>query len=77
MPETMKGKKHALAKLAERREQNASRERKDNSTLPAGSPMYYDCKACGEEIAMPEGHIGPPPPLCNECQALKDCGWLE
>jgi hypothetical protein len=40
--------------------------------------MYFYCISCGHEAAaLPENYISPPPKLCAECQALKDCGWLE
>ena len=74
---TEQGKEAALKALKERKEKNRDREKVDNSKLYAGSPMYYYCKACGEEIVLPETHICPAPSLCRECHALKDCGWLE
>lgn len=76
MPETTKGREHAVAKLWERRKANADKPQKANGALPAGSPMYYYCISCGEEIEMPEEHLGAPPSLCEECKALKELGWL-
>lgn len=73
---TTKGKEHALAQLAWRRENKP--EPINNAKLYAGSPMYYYCKSCGHLAAeLSESHLFPAPPLCKECQALKDCGWLE
>lgn len=73
---TVKGKEFALKALEERRAHPP--ERIDNASLYAGSPMYYYCKSCGHLAAeLPEGHWDRPPRLCGECQALKDCGWLE
>ena len=74
---TTRGREHALAALKDRRE-NAP-EQIDNASLPAGSPMYYYCKACGHIAeTKPEGwFVNPPRKLCAECQALKDLGWLE
>lgn len=73
---TTKGKKKALKALASRRKNIP--EQVDNSRLIAGSPMYYYCKTCGHLAdCLPECHIYPPKQLCNECQALKDLGWLE
>lgn len=77
MPETELGREHALAMLAERR---ASRPEKiDNASLPAGSSMYYYCRACGHQAdVLSEGwFLYPPKKLCSECQALADLGWLE
>lgn len=76
---TERGKVFALEVLRKRREENAGKERINNSRLPAGDPMYYYCKACGGLAdALPEGwFLGGPKKLCDECQALKDLGWLE
>ncbi len=76
MPATTQGKQFALKELAERREANKKKKRIDNSSLPAGSPMYFDCVGCGEAIGVPEGYWSRPS-LCEECHALKQLGWLE
>ena len=74
MPITTQGKDAALEALFERRENPPKHV--DNSSLYAGSPMYYYCKSCGHTAAvLDEGHRGPPQ-LCKECQAMKDMGWL-
>ena len=73
---TQLGKKAALKALAERREKNKDRERIDNASLYAGSPMHFDCLGCGADIAVPENYIEKPD-LCTECRALKKLGWLE
>ena len=45
--------------------------RRDNADLPAGSPMYYYCKACGKFItALPEAHFSPAPRYCEDCEDL-------
>ncbi len=76
MPETTNGKEKALEVLAERRANKPVR--RDNSSLPAGSPMYYYCISCGHlSDCLPESHNCAPSKLCTECQALKDLGWLE
>lgn len=76
MPKTMQGKEAALKALAERRA--AQQSRIDNASLPAGAPMYYYCISCGHTAdVLSEGHWGSPRRLCEECQALKDLGWLE
>lgn len=73
---TQKGKQHALEALAKRRENQPKRI--SNSSLYAGSPMYFYCKSCGHLAdEKPESYIFPPKSLCDECQALKDLGWLE
>ncbi len=73
---TTQGKKVALAALAKRRKANKTRKRINNGSLPAGSPMYFDCNGCGAEIVVPEDYTSRPS-LCSECQVLKDLGWLE
>jgi hypothetical protein len=78
MPATTQGKKKALADLAKRRKKNAKATKVDNGALYAGSPMYYYCISCdGLAQVLPELHNERPKQLCDECQALKDLGWLE
>lgn len=72
-----KGKVQALDRLEKRREANKDKKRINNSSLPAGSPMYYYCKICGEEMVLPEDHDCNAPSKCDECQILVDFGWLE
>lgn len=76
MPSTTQGKEFALQKLAERRAANAGKPKFDNSSLPAGSPMYFPCLTCGDFIVVPENYTKKPS-LCPECSALKELGWLE
>ena len=73
---TEKGKVAALAALTNRREENEDRERVNNASLYAGSPMHFDCKGCGADITVPEDYRAKPD-LCGECEALKSLGWLE
>lgn len=76
MPLTEQGKEEALKGLAKRRAHRPKQV--DNGALYAGSPMYYYCKSCGHTAdILPEEHTNRPRQLCKECQALKDCGWLE
>lgn len=77
---TEKGKEYALEQLKKRREENAKKEKIDNVSLhTTGSPMYfYHCTACGGLADVkPETYTDSPKKLCDECQALKDLGWLE
>jgi hypothetical protein len=73
---TEKGKKFALVALKKRQEKNKNKKRVDNSSLYAGSPMYFYCITCGGEIIVPESYITRSD-FCIECQALKDAGWLK
>ena len=55
-----------------------SKEKKtDNSSLPAGAPMYYYCKGCTCLLdVLPEGHWGSPRRYCDPCKVLADHGLL-
>ena len=76
MPYTSLGREVAVQKLAERREEAQKQKVIVNSSLPAGSPMYYPCLGCGIYIRVPEDWISKPD-LCDECSALQKLGWLE
>lgn len=54
-----------------RREANVGKQ-VDNSSLHAGSPMYYYCLCCGAQTAvLPEGwYRERPPRYCDACLAL-------
>lgn len=71
------GKKAALEALRKRRENMP--EKINNSSLPAGSPMYFYCISCGHTSdVLPENYfISTPKKLCQECSVLKELGWLE
>lgn len=78
MAATTQGRAVALAKLAERRAANKDKTLPENynASLYAGSPMFYNCLGCNVVISFPEGWTSRSS-FCEECQALKDCGWLE
>ncbi len=50
----------------------------NNSTLPAGSPMYFYCRICGHQSdVLPESYTSSPKTHCKECQELKkECNGL-
>jgi len=73
---TTQGKAVALKALKERRKANCNRKSINNALLYAGSLMYFDCLGCNAGIAVSENYFTRPK-LCDECQALKDLGWLE
>ncbi len=73
---TTRGKEFALEELRKRREESAKVKDVDNSSFPAGAPMYFRCKTCGTYMSVPESYISKPS-LCAECQALKELGWME
>lgn len=74
---TNDGKAVALAAFEKRKAKNAGKERIDNGSLQAGSPMYYYCQPCGQVIVLPEAHTCVVPECCDECQHMKDKGWLK
>lgn len=78
MAQTTQGKAAALKALEARRKRFKKAPTFDNSSTHAGTPMYYRCAACGDPqgICVPEGWLSKPS-LCDECTALKACGWLE
>jgi hypothetical protein len=51
----------------------------DNSSLHAGSPMYYYCEGCCTLVAtIPEGAWNHSrPKYCNSCKQLSDLGAIE
>lgn len=65
----------ALAALAARRRANLTRVRIDNAALVAGSPMYFDCAICQDEIVVAEHYLARPT-LCPACEVLRAQGWL-
>ena len=76
---TMKllNKEEALKDLKARKAKNAKIKQIDNSSLPAGAPMYFYCYTCGAQSdCLPEGYISRPSHTCRDCQQLKDMGWL-
>jgi len=69
--------KEKAMKLLEERQANKP-EHIDNSRPPAGSYMFYYCRLCGHSSdTLPESHLNAPKKLCDECQHMKDMGWLD
>jgi len=72
----MSGKKNALKKLTERREQSQIDGKIDDSRLYAGAPMHFYCKYCGVATeVLPELYTGIPKTVCDACQTLVKKGW--
>ncbi len=62
-----------MLKYRQRCEANKTRPQVNNASLPAGSPMYYYCKFCGDPTeVLPEGHWSKPKTTCDPCQKLVD-----
>jgi NAD-dependent SIR2 family protein deacetylase len=61
----------ALKALYERRKKSKLEIKIDNSSLPAGSPMYFYCHMCGQLAeVLPEDFTSKPKKHCDECQKL-------
>lgn len=69
--------RRALHALARRRAKNKNQERVNNATLHAGSPMYYYCEGCSEEMTLPESHTCAAPRYCSACERLHEKGLLQ
>ena len=65
--------------LLQKRRQASVGKQVDNGSLPAGSPMYYYCHACGVHVATkPEDWVDDPPPKhCEDCAALIADGVID
>lgn len=74
---TTRGKEAALAALEERRTNRPTQI--EDWKLPAGANMHFYCISCGHlSDVLPEGYfISQPKKICDECQAMKELGWLE
>jgi CRISPR/Cas system-associated protein Cas10 (large subunit of type III CRISPR-Cas system) len=49
----------------------------DNSSLYAGSPMYFYCKYCGHESdILPESYTERPNHICSSCKPLVKAGLI-
>ena len=72
-----KGKKYALEALAKRRIENTKRKR-NKSVFFTDAPIYFYCKFCEglADIVSSEIIVAKPKEVCEECQALKDRGWV-
>ncbi len=66
----------ALKDLSARRAENKNRQPVDNSSLPAGSPMHFDCLACNADFEVDEDYTPPRPEHCRLCVPLLKAGLL-
>lgn len=49
----------------------------NNSSLHAGSPMYFYCRHCGVLTdTLPENYISPPSKLCGGCKRLVEAALM-
>jgi hypothetical protein len=67
----------AISTFVERKTKNAGKQI-DNSTLYAGSPMYYYCRHCEcHTQTLSESHSGRPITVCTPCEALDVHGLID
>jgi hypothetical protein len=60
-----------------RKAENAKKEQINNARLPAGSPMYFYCRYCGDSTAvLPEGYTCKPRTVCVPCEGLEQLGEM-
>ncbi len=49
-------------------------EQINNSSLPAGSPMYFYCRICGHQSDVKgESYTSPPRKYCKDCGEYREC----
>ncbi len=66
-----------LEQFEQRRTKNRKIKRKDNTSLRAGSPMYFYCVGCGAEMTVPENYTARASSHCDACGELKKLGLLK
>lgn len=63
--------------FVKRKIDNREKHRENNSSLPAGSPMFYYCRHCDDHlITLHEGHRTSVYTTCTPCDVLKKNGIL-
>ena len=79
-PTTMEmAKETGIAQFIRRRKFAEEKVKKiDNSTLPAGSPVFTYCRHCGVPLEkLPEDYLFRPYSECSQCSGLANEGWLD
>ena len=67
----------ALEAHSKRVEDNKDREHVDNSSLPAGAPMFFYCRKCRVHTeTLPELFTCRPKTICVPCKVLEDHGLI-
>lgn len=68
--------KVAMAQFKKRQKENKGKQI-DNSSLYAGSPMYFYCRFCGCQTAvLPEDYTCTPKRVCDPCEILHAHGLV-
>jgi len=71
-------KKTAIQQFIRRKNFVQAKKKIDNSTLPAGVPVFTYCRHCGIPIEkLPEDYLFCPYFKCSQCSGLENEGWLE
>jgi hypothetical protein len=66
----------AMEQYNKRKEANKGKQI-DNSSMQAGSPMYYYCRFCSVHTqTLPESHSSAPKTVCDPCKILHDHGLI-
>jgi len=69
--------KTAMKQFEKRKKKNSKEAKIDNSSLYAGSPMYFYCKFCDAQTdVLPECYIGKPKQICTPCEVLHIHGLI-
>lgn len=69
-------KEIALEQYNKRREENKGKQI-DNSSLHAGSPMYFYCRFCAVQTeVLPELYTKVPCTICAPCKVLHEHGLI-
>ncbi len=67
----------AMETFNKRVEENKDNERIDNGRLPAGAPMYFYCRKCGDSTdVLPESYLCTPKTICDPCKVLANHGLI-
>lgn len=75
---TARTRETALQDLQGRRARAMQEGQRQNSQLPAGSPMYFYCSCCGlESEVLPETYVDPPKKICAQCAVDIGLGLLD
>ena len=72
-------KEKAVKAFFERKEENSKKKRINNTSLYAGSAMFYYCRYCGAEDIKDECFDPRTNPIKNPCDACKELiakGWM-
>ena len=69
--------KVAMKQFKKRKKENSKHTEIDNSSLRAGSPMYFYCSFCGDQTdVLPECYTCRPKTVCEPCEILHAHGLI-